>query len=62
MPPDYREEQHNPTAHVYLHSMKPNTLIFANDCPGTEEEERELKRRCKAVVNSAGPLNFMYNI
>lgn len=66
-PPDSREEQYNPTAHIYLHRMKPNKLSFAaatdtNDCPGTEEEERELKRRCKAVVNSSEPLNFMYNI
>lgn len=47
--------------------MKPNKLSFAaakdtDACPGTEEEERELKRRCKSIVNSAGPLNFMYNI
>lgn len=66
--PQYsREEQYNSTLHIYLHSMKPNKLSFAaakdtNDRPGIEEEEREFKRRCKAVVSSAGPLNFMYNI
>lgn len=46
IPPDSREEQYNPTLHVYLHSMKPNKLSFAaardtNDCgrrKGTQEE------------------------